>query len=135
MMMTQRGNLKTTLLKTLLLSIVILGSYCTNLTAYSQVDYNKLLRTKSCMKCDLDGAPLSGINLSYANLQGASLIGANLRQATLYKAVLPSPRKYIGTNFTGAMWVDGRICRSGSIGKCTCKAGDWSEQDLSEECK
>ena len=53
--------------------------------AYNEMDFGRLFRTGSCMKCDLEGAPLSGANLTKANLSGSSLRGANLQKATLYQ--------------------------------------------------
>jgi uncharacterized protein YjbI with pentapeptide repeats len=51
---------------------------------------------------DLAGAQLAGANLSYADLLGADLTGANLRAATLDNAI----------------WIDGRVCAPGSVGRC-----------------
>ncbi len=113
-----------------LMSIIVMVHGGQSIFAYNELDFGRLLRTGNCRKCNLDGAPLSGANLTGSDLRGSSIRGANLQKATLYKASLPSPRMYIGTNFTGAMWVDGGICRSGSISKCVCHKGDWSDPKL-----
>lgn len=51
---------------------------------------------------DLTGADLTQANLSYADLRGAKLDGATLDEADLSNAV----------------WIDGRICAAGSVGRC-----------------
>ena len=104
------------------------------LHAYSESDLGRVLRTGNCIKCNLDGAPLSGVDLTNANLSGSSLVGANLQKATLYKAILPFGKYLNRANFTGAMWVDGRICGAGSFGKCKCSKEDWADPDLAWDC-
>lgn len=49
---------------------------------------SRLLETKQCPGCELDGADLKGANLEKANLQGAELHGANLSGANLREANL-----------------------------------------------
>ena len=95
--------------------------------AYDKLDYETLIQTNSCQKCDLTKAPLSRLDLSHADLRGALLTYANFYKATLYKAKLPRPKNFRGANFVGAMWIDGAICREGSIGTCTCKPGDFGD--------
>ncbi len=51
---------------------------------------------------DLTNADLTGADLSYANLEGARLGGAVLDQARLDNAI----------------WIDGSVCRAGSVGRC-----------------
>ncbi len=51
---------------------------------------------------DLSNANLSGANLSYADLSQAKLGGADLSSAILENAI----------------WIDGRICLKGSMGRC-----------------
>ncbi len=51
---------------------------------------------------DLSGANLRGADLSYANLTEAKLDGAHLQDAHLDQAI----------------WIDGRICATGSVGRC-----------------
>jgi len=53
-------------------------------------------------RADLSGADLDGANLSYADLRGAKLTNVNMGKVILDQA----------------LWVDGRICSSGSRGKC-----------------
>ena len=65
-----------------------------------------------CAGCDLVGAPLNGVDLDGKNLAGANLSYANLRGAILNNTNLA------GANLSGATWVDGTICREGSIGYC-----------------
>ncbi|MDJ0633628.1 MAG: pentapeptide repeat-containing protein [Xenococcaceae cyanobacterium MO_188.B29] len=56
----------------------------------------KLLTTKECIRCNLQGADLSGADLQEANLEGANLEGANLQQAQLKQAYL------VGANLSQA---------------------------------
>ncbi len=51
---------------------------------------------------DLTNADLSNANLSYANLKGAQLGGARMK----------------GINLSRTIWIDGTICKQGSIGTC-----------------
>lgn len=99
--------------------------FLANLSVYGQAktqmrytkDYYRLLRTLECRNCDLYKAPLANLNLTGADLSGSNLFQADLRQATLISA------KITGVNFrkallTGAVWIDGKVCKPGSIGKC-----------------
>ena len=54
--------------------------------AWDKIDYQRLLATKKCVKCDLteaylSGANLSGVDLNEVNLSAADLAGANLTEA------------------------------------------------------
>lgn len=75
---------------------------------------------------------LRGANITNTNLQGADLSGANLASASIVNVDLSGARLN-GANFRGAnivnvdledadlsqaIWVDGRSCRTGSIGRC-----------------
>jgi len=51
---------------------------------------------------DLSNSNLTNADLSYANLKGAKLGGANLKGAKLERTI----------------WIDGTICRQGSVGFC-----------------
>lgn len=80
------------------------------------------LKDTNLMLSNLEHAHLHGVNLQNANLMlanltGASLFdadlsGANLRGANLLGAII------IKARFDNAIWVDGRICKKGSIGRC-----------------
>lgn len=48
----------------------------------------KLIKSRSCPRCDLQGADLSAVNLKNANLEGANLSQANLNLADLSGANL-----------------------------------------------
>lgn len=71
---------------------------------------------------DLAGADLSGANLAYAVLQKADLSNANLTDANLSNADLEGATlktaTLTGAIFDQAIWLDGRICAKGSVGKC-----------------
>jgi uncharacterized protein YjbI with pentapeptide repeats len=71
---------------------------------------------------DLAGANLGSADLSYAILQGADLTNADLREsdlsnADLKGATLKTARLH-GAKLDHAIWVDGRVCAIGSMGKC-----------------
>ena len=104
--------------KILVVLIVSILFGASDIAAYNKRHWELLRRTKCCQTCQLREAPLSRIDLTEADMREADLRGADFRQATLYKAVLPKPEMYHGANFTGAMWVDGRICKKGSISHC-----------------
>jgi hypothetical protein len=61
---------------------------------------------------DLTRANLTGANLNFADLKEANLSGADLREANLADAALE------GARLDQAIWTDGRICASGSLGEC-----------------
>lgn len=65
---------------------------------------------------NLTGADLTGAKLYMANLTGANLTGARLRDAKLYKALLD------GADLSDVLWVDGKKCEPGSVGKCVTRA-------------
>ena len=82
--------------------------------AYDQYSLQQVIQRQGCPGCDLTGANLTGFDLSNVNLSGANLSGAILTNVRL-----PPPHMRVGTNFSGAVWLDGRtICRRGSIGNC-----------------
>jgi uncharacterized protein YjbI with pentapeptide repeats len=94
-----KGLEKTQMRQFLLIAVSLFALAATANTAqaFKQKDLDKLLAPPQCIKCDLSGANLEG-----ANLKGGHLKRANLREAKL----------------TGAVWIDGRKCAKGSIGKC-----------------
>ncbi|MEN8136016.1 MAG: pentapeptide repeat-containing protein [Thermodesulfobacteriota bacterium] len=51
--------------------------------SFNQDHLERLLKTKMCKKCNLEGANLAGVDLSGGNLEGANLKGANLQKADL----------------------------------------------------
>lgn len=71
---------------------------------------------------DLSGSRLSRANLTGANLRDADLSHADLKGANLSFSDLRAA-KLVSANLTGAVlknaiWMDGRVCASGSVGKC-----------------
>ena len=56
--------------------------------AWDQIDYQRLMATKKCVKCDLTEAYLSGADLVFTNLSGANLSGADLNEVNLSAANL-----------------------------------------------
>lgn len=105
-------------------------------------DLERLKKEKNCPGCDLRSADLRGLNLYDANLEGANLMGANLEgvnlehatlddagleKANLKNAVIKNASMdhaaiddaiMTNTNFEGTVWIDGRICKPGSVGTC-----------------
>jgi len=69
-----------------IIQIVVL-IYFVNI-AYADSNKEILIKTKSCISCDLRDIDLSNENLRYVNLSGANLSGANLTQTDLQGANL-----------------------------------------------
>lgn len=73
-------------------------------------------------KCNLKGADLSHANLERADLGGsdlerADLAGANLKMANLRLCGMIGAN-LAGAILEGAIWKDGRVCETGSVGRC-----------------
>ena len=58
--------------------------------AWDQIDYQRLMATKKCVKCDLTEAYLSGADLNEVNLSAADLEGANLTEAKFCETKMPN---------------------------------------------
>ncbi|HOW55463.1 MAG TPA: pentapeptide repeat-containing protein [Syntrophorhabdaceae bacterium] len=114
-----------------LLMVLIIGSFMFlpgDGLSFNPQDMQKLNTTNKCNNCDLSKANLAGIDLYGANLAGANLSGANLKgtifgDADLNGANLQGATADKETNFSGAklsntIWMDGKKCKAGSIGKC-----------------
>ena len=97
--------------------ILFLLNTAHSLHAYVARDVEQLKTTNHCESCDLENANLSFVNLSYARLRGANLKNANLQSANLERADLSQVRLE-GADLSRARWVDGRRCKTGSIGTC-----------------
>lgn len=81
---------------------------------------------------DLQYADLSGSDLSYAEFNNAKMKGINLQSADLTYADLTNSdlsyanlrgsnmggAKISGARFDKAIWIDGTVCRLGSLGRC-----------------
>ena len=116
---------------TVVMMVLIIGSFMvmpSGVFAFNPKDLQKLNTTNNCGNCDLSQANLAGIDLYGANLKGANLSGANLKgtlfnDADLTGANLKGASTDKETNFSGAKlsettWVDGKKCKSGSMGRC-----------------
>ncbi len=77
----------------------------------------KIRSQRKCIGCFLVDAYLVRANLRGVNLRAANLTRAKLMYASLYGADL-SKATLDGADFSGAQWIDGKICKSGSIGGC-----------------
>jgi len=91
-----------------------------DLFAFDRASLERLLRTKKCPGCDFYRASLDRLDLRGADLKGARLAYATFREATLYAADLEGA-DLRGTVFDGAIWTDGSICQTGSVGECRRK--------------
>ena len=58
--------------------------------AWDKVDYQRLMATKKCVKCDLTDAYLSGADLNEVNLSAADLAGANLTETKFCETKMPN---------------------------------------------
>lgn len=111
-------------------------------SAFVPEDFERLKKIKNCPGCDLRGADLRGVDLSGANLEGINLMGANLEgvdledaaldDASLEKANLRNARlhgasldhatideaDFKGADLQDVTWIDGKVCKKGSIGIC-----------------
>jgi|GEM_PF-1672097 len=90
------------------------------------------LQETTLVKADLRGADLRGVQLNGASLLQADLRGVRLQSAQLKDARLGGAKlqgadftganldtlDLQGVNLAGALWIDGRICGSGSFGRC-----------------
>lgn len=103
-----------------LLSWVLALSIGTDLSAFDQSSLERMLRNRRCPRCDLYRADLDRLDLTGVDLRGANLAYATFREATLYKADLTGA-DLRGTVFDGAVWIDGTICQSRSVGVCRRK--------------
>jgi Pentapeptide repeats (8 copies) len=125
-----------------MLSIPVLAALVISLTplsssAFVPEDLVRLKDAKICPGCDLRGADLRGLDLNAANLEGANLMGANLEgvnlessildDASCEKANLKNARLHGASidhatfdeaDLQGATWIDGKVCKKGSIGIC-----------------
>ncbi|MHB8109191.1 MAG: pentapeptide repeat-containing protein [Syntrophorhabdaceae bacterium] len=111
----------------LLCSVPFICSFAKPVLSYDRADLEKVKETRSCERCNLRGAHLSGADLAGANLSGADLTGANLSGTDLRYADLTGAKlgdavlknaNLQGAIFSGAKWIDGTMCPKKSIGKC-----------------
>ncbi len=100
-------------------AVVLVALDMTSVTAYgASVEENKkrLLETRECPGCDLNGANLTDTDLSGANLHGANLMGANLKGANLKGANLHGANlmdsDLEGANLVGAYLVSANLVRT-----------------------
>src|SRR5512133_536118 len=111
-------------------------------SAFVPEDLERLTKLKNCPGCDLRGADLRGVDLSDAKLEGINLMGANLEGVNLEEATLDDASlekvnlrnaKLHGASMDHATidgadfkvadlqdvtWIDGKVCKKGSIGTC-----------------
>ncbi len=108
--------------KTLLILLTwVVAIAAGNGLAGEKSSFERLLRTRKCPGCNFYKVSFHRIDLTEVNLRGANLAYATFREATLYKADLTGA-DLRGTVFDGAIWVDGTMCQSGSVGMCRRKA-------------
>lgn len=112
------------ILSTLLLQAVFFAGPC---DGFDNGHLQKLNSTNKCQSCDLSkanlsnldmyGADLAGVNLTGADLSNASFLDANLTGADLTNANVKGAN-FAGAKLSNATWIDGRKCKSPSIGTC-----------------
>ena len=66
---------------------------------------------------ELHGARLVGVDFNAANLRDTDLSDTDLTYANLYAADI-SGADMTGAKLAQAVWIDGRVCQSGSVGTC-----------------
>ncbi|MEW8507031.1 MAG: pentapeptide repeat-containing protein [Candidatus Thiodiazotropha sp.] len=71
----------------------------------------------------LQGTALMGAKLQFADLRGADLNGADLRFADLTQSRIDDANLQ-NARLGSALWLDGRSCAAGSIGKCELDADE-----------
>lgn len=79
--------------------------------AYANLSLTNLKGTR------FDGADLRGTNLRRADLRRASLVGADLSFGDMTGANLTGANLE-GTVFSNTIWIDGKTCKQGSVGRC-----------------
>lgn len=109
-------------------AILLSGIFFQNLSAqtayqgFNKLHYEQVLRTGECPGCMLYQARFSKLNLSDANFSGAMLVGARFRYTILkdanFRGAALRGADFTGADLSGATWVDGRACQSGSKGYC-----------------
>ena len=121
---------------------IFVGLVPSHSSAFVPEDLERAVKQKNCPGCDLRGADLRGVDLSAAKLEGINLMGANLEgvnlvnatldDASLEKANLSNARLngasmdhagideavFKGADLQDVVWIDGKICKKGSIGMC-----------------
>ena len=76
-----------------------------------------ILIASSFRQAYLEEANFKSAKLQDADLSGTHLVNANFKQANL-RGTKMEGAIIVGADFEGAIWFDGRICQSGSIGVC-----------------
>ena len=123
------------------------GSYLPNsnlsFTSFIQVNFDKSIMMNSILsygtfsestfvranlyETDFQGAnfeksDFTSSNLTRANFAGATLIEANFKNSNLIEANFTSSNingaNFEGANLNNAIWTDGSVCGTGSIGQC-----------------
>lgn len=108
-------------MKNMILCLLLFPMVTGSGMAFNRWDYHQLRTTGNCIDCDLKNADLQGWDLSGSDLRGSNLAGARFQKANLYKADIFATTLE-GTNFSGAYWIDGTLCREFSIDHCIKKA-------------
>jgi len=114
----------------------------TTLYGFDDKQVQALKKTNKCPKCDLSGAKLNNLDMEYVDLSSANLSGADLSNSMMGNANL-TKANLSGANLSGtnlgfaalsgadvskanltnvfldqAIWINGKICKIGSVGKC-----------------
>ena len=124
------------------LAVLLVAGMSLACFAFVPDDLETLKVSKKCPGCDLRGADLRGLRLDGSNLEGANLMGANLEGVSLEDAILDDASceksnlrnarlhgasmdhatideaDFTGADLQDVTWIDGRVCKKGSIGVC-----------------
>ena len=109
------------LMAVLVLILIFIGGYWLSRNlGVSEAD--QIERKRKCALCDLFKEDLShrkyvGVDFHGANLMEADLSHSDLRHANLLGVDLRKT-KLIGTQLKDAIWVNGKKCLDGSVGRC-----------------
>ena len=102
------------------------GVIMNSILAYGNFAESSFVRT-NLYESNLEGgifekANFSSANLTRVNFKGSSLIETNFNNSNLFEADFTGANilnaNFEGANLNNAIWIDGKKCNLGSIGKC-----------------
>ncbi|WP_299489275.1 pentapeptide repeat-containing protein [Acaryochloris sp. IP29b_bin.137] len=102
-----------------------------NAQAENPEHLQRLVKSRSCPGCDLQGADLSAVNLRHANLAGANLTNANLNLADLTGANLANALM-TGTSLAWTDFTDANL-EGANLSQAQFEGGERLGQALSFE--
>ena len=101
---------------------VMMNSILTNGNFSESSFFKTNLYESSLEGGNFEKANFSSANLTRVNFKGSSLIDANFTNSNLFEADFTGANilnsNFEGANLNNAIWIDGKKCNLGSIGKC-----------------